>query len=104
MKTYKRHRDYGFWDHDLRLSRISQLGDLLEKLNEGVNFELFRSLLEDRLSKLSKGPSGRPPCDYMLMSNILIIQQYCNLSDDQVEFQTNDRLSSIRFIDMNMTA
>jgi hypothetical protein len=30
MKSFKRHKDYGFWDQDLRLSKISKLGDPLE--------------------------------------------------------------------------
>ena len=51
MKTYKRHRDYGFWDQDIRLSKLSQLGNPLERLNEGVDFELFRTLLEQNISK-----------------------------------------------------
>jgi hypothetical protein len=39
MNNFKRHKDYSFWDQDLRLSKISKLGDPLEKLNNGVNFE-----------------------------------------------------------------
>jgi hypothetical protein len=27
MKSFKRHKDYGFWDQDIRLSKISKLGD-----------------------------------------------------------------------------
>jgi len=42
MKSFKKHRDYGFWDQDIRLSKLSQLGDPLEKLENGVNFEMFR--------------------------------------------------------------
>ena len=49
MKKYKRHRDYGFFDQDIRLSKLSKLGDPLEKLKEGIDFELFRALLESRL-------------------------------------------------------
>ena len=44
MKKFKRHRDYGFWDQDIRLSQLSQLGDPLEKLNKGVDFEIFRTI------------------------------------------------------------
>ena len=75
MKSFKRHRDYGFWDQDIRLSKISQLGDPLERLNKGVYFEMFRSLLEDKLSKEPVGKGGRPPCDYVLMFKILILQR-----------------------------
>jgi hypothetical protein len=41
MKSYKRHKDYGFWDQDIRLNKISKLGDSLEKLNTGVNFRVL---------------------------------------------------------------
>jgi IS5 family transposase len=54
------------------------------------------------LSKLSKGAGGRPPYDYVLMFKILILQRYYNLSDDQVEFQINDRLSFMRFLDLTI--
>jgi len=102
MKKYKRYRDYGFWDHDIRMSKLSQLGDPLERLNEGVEFEIFRTLLEERLSKLAKGKGGRPPYDYVLMFKILILQRYYNLSDDQVEYQINDRLSFMRFLNLTI--
>jgi transposase len=102
MKSFKRHNDYGFWDQDIRLSKISRLGDPLEKLNAGINFELFRSLLEDKSGTESKGAGGRPPYDYVLMFKILILQSYYNLSDDQIEFQINDRLSFMRFLDLTI--
>lgn len=102
MKHFKRHKDYGFFDQDIRLSKLSQLGDPLEKLNAGVDFELFRKMLETNFSKLSKGPGGRPPYDYVLMFKILILQRYYNLSDDQVEYQINDRMSFMRFLDLTI--
>jgi IS5 family transposase len=103
MKVFKRHKDYGFWDQDLRLSKLSKLGDPLERLNNGIDFEMFRVLLESRLSKLAKAPGGRPPYDYVLMFKILILQRYYNLSDDQIEFQINDRLSFMRFLDLTIS-
>jgi IS5 family transposase len=102
MKSFKRHKDYGFWDQDIRLSKLSQLGDPLEKLNAGVNFELFRVLLEERLHVEAKGKGGRRPYDYVLMFKILILQRYYNLSDDQVEYQINDRMSFMRFLDLSI--
>jgi len=38
MRKLKRHRDCGFWNQDIRMSKLSQLGDPLEKLNAGVDF------------------------------------------------------------------
>lgn len=102
MKRFKRYKDYGFFDQDIRLSKLSQLGDPLEKLNAGVDFEMFRSLLEGNLSVPAKGPGGRPPYDYVLMFKILILQRYYNLSDEQVEYQINDRMSFMRFLDLTI--
>ena len=38
MKRFKRHRDYGFWDQDIRMSKLSQSGDPFERLTEGIDF------------------------------------------------------------------
>jgi transposase len=54
------------------------------------------------LSKQSKGSGGRLPYDYVLTFKILILQRYYNLSDDHVEFQINDRLSFMRFLDLTI--
>jgi IS5 family transposase len=102
MKQFKRHRDYGFFDQDIRLSRLSQLGDPLERLNKGIDFEIFREILESHLIKAAKGKGGRPSYDYVLMFKILILQRYYNLSDDQVEYQINDRMSFMRFLDLTI--
>jgi IS5 family transposase len=78
------------------------LGDPLEKLNNGVDFELFRACLGERLAKQAQGKGGRPAYDYVLMFKILILQRYYNLSDDQVEYQINDRMSFMRFLDLTI--
>ena len=82
MRTFKRHRDYGFFDQDIRLSKISKLGDPLEKLEKNIDFEKFRLILETGLEKVAKGKGGRRPFDYVMMFKILILQRYYNLSDD----------------------
>jgi len=102
MKKFKRHRDYGFFDQDIRLSKLSKLGDPLERLKAGIDFEIFRPLLEKSLYKAPKAKGGRPPYDYVTMFKILILQRYYNLSDDQIEFQINDRLSFMRFLDLTI--
>jgi len=102
-KRYKRHRDYGFFDQDLRLSKLSELGDPLERLAEGIDFEIFRDLLETKLTRESIGKGGRPPYDYLLMFKIIILQRYYNMSDDQVEYQINDRMSFMRFLNLTIS-
>lgn len=101
-KRYKRHRDLGLFDQDFRLEKLSQLGDPLEKLASGIDFELFRTFLEDNLAKLEKGSGGRPPYDYVLMFKILVLQRYYNLSDEQIEYQINDRISFMRFLGLTL--
>ena len=103
MKRFKRQRDYGFFDQDIRLSKLSELGDPLEKLNSGVDFDIFRDLLEDRLNIEPKGRGGRPAYDYVLMFKITILQQYYGLSDDQAEYQINDRMSFMRFLNLTIS-
>lgn len=98
MKRFKRQKDIGLFDQDFRLMKLTELGDPLVRLNEGVDFEMFRELLTERLYTAPKGKGGRPPYDYVLMFKILVLQKYNNLSDDQIEFQINDRFSFMRFL------
>jgi hypothetical protein len=44
MKQFKRHKDYGFFDQDIHLTKLPKLGDSLERLLQGIYFELFRSI------------------------------------------------------------
>jgi transposase, IS5 family len=103
MKTFKRQRDYGFFDQDFRLTKLSKLGDPLEKLKKGIDFEIFRDILEEKLTKQAKGAGGRRPYDYVMMFKILILQRYYNLSDDQIEYQINDRMSFMRFLNLTIS-
>ncbi|TXK33778.1 IS5 family transposase [Pontibacter qinzhouensis] len=101
-KTFKRHKSLGLFDEHLRLSKLSKLGDPLEKLSTGIDFEFFRDLLEERLYVEPKGKGGRRPYDYVLLFKILILQRYYNLSDEQTEYQICDRLSFMRFLGLTL--
>ena len=103
MKAFKRYRDYGFFDQDIRLTKLSKLGDPLEKLNQGIDFQLFSNVLESGFEKVVKGKVGRLPFDYVMMFKILILQRYYNLSDDQIEYQINDRMSFTRFLNLTIS-
>ncbi len=86
MKKFKCSKDYGFFDQDFRLEKLSKLGDPLVKLKTGIDFEIFHKFLEEGLYKSPKGKGDRRPYDYVLMFKILILQRYYNLSDNQIEF------------------
>jgi len=92
----------GFFDESDRLNKLSELGDSLERLNKHIEWEDFRGLLKRALKKDAQGPGGRPPYDYVMMFKILILQKIYNISDDQTEFQINDRLSFQRFIGLQL--
>ncbi|MFV0249131.1 MAG: transposase [Tenacibaculum sp.] len=44
-----------------------------------------------------------PAYDYVLMFKIAILQRYYNLSDHQIEYQINDRLSFMRFLNITIS-
>ena len=44
----------------------------------------------------------RPPYDVVMMFKILVLQRLYNLSDDQTEYQINDRMSFMRFLGINL--
>lgn len=81
-----------------RLSKLSKLGDQLEKLNSVIDWGTFELSLKSVFVKEPKGAGGRPPYNYVMMFKILILQRIYNISDDQTEFQINDRMSFMRFL------
>lgn len=102
MKKFKRSKAIGFFDEDFRLTKLTALGDPLQRLSVGIDFEVFRKLLEENLQVEAKGEGGRKPYDYVLLFKILILQRYYNLSDDQTEYQICDRLSFMRFLKLTL--
>lgn len=102
MKTFKRSKAIGFFDEDIRMTKLSRLGDPLERLTKGIDFERFRAVLTDTLHVEPKNKGGRRPYDYVMMFKVMILQRYYNLSDDQVEYQICDRLSFMRFLGLTL--
>jgi transposase, IS5 family len=92
----------GLFDWQTRFEQLDNGGDPLVKLNEVVNWELFRNDLEKVRDKERKSNAGRKPFDAILMFKILILQSLYNLSDDQLEFQIRDRLSFMRFLGLSL--
>ena len=64
--------EIGLFDMEERLMQPSKVKDPLIRLKNLVNWEQFRPLLA-KLKKEPKGKGGRPPFDYLLMFQILII-------------------------------
>ena len=103
MSTWKKNRDAGLFDAELRMRKLDVIGDPLQKLTKGINWERFRPLLDKGFQKdePAKGPGGRPPFDHVVRFKVLILQSLYNLSDDALEFQLNDRRTFQRFIGLD---
>jgi IS5 family transposase len=89
-----------FYGTAIQLERLKKLGDPLVKINELINWEMFREIIETAIRKdMSKG--GRPPYDVILMYKITMLQQWYGLSDAGVEYQIVDRYSFMRFLGLS---
>jgi IS5 family transposase len=95
-------KQIGFFTEENRLSRLSVMGDPLEKVTKAIDFEIFRPLLNKVFRKEASGPGGRPPWDYVLMFKIMLLQQWYGIADDMTEYLINDRLSFQRFLKLSL--
>lgn len=94
----------GFFDEFEQLEKLSKLKDPLEKLTGKIDFEVFRETLNRIYEKtVRKSVAGAKPYDYLMMFKIVILQRLYNLSDEQMEFQLNDRLSFKRFVGLELS-
>ena len=93
---------YTLFDKPNRLAKISKLGDMLEKLNNIVDWLIFLPILERAIPRKPQPKGGRPPFDTLLMFKILIIKRLYNLSLAQTEYQINCRLDFMRFLGLDM--
>jgi len=98
MKTYKASQTPGFFDVELRVQWLLAQGNPLSRLEAVIDWESFRPLLEAALDQPAQGPGGPRPNDPLKMFKALLVQRFYNLSDEQAEYQINDRLSFQQFI------
>lgn len=94
--------DLSIFSYQEFVERLAASPTLLDRLLEVVDFDSFRSILEQPLIKKAKGPGGRPAFDAVFMFKVLILQRLYGLSDDQTEMQIWDRLSFHRFLGISV--
>ena len=98
-KKYKSTGKTGLFDKEFAAEQLSEIGNPLEAISKVVDFEYFRSLLEEKLlNSNKKNNAGAKPFDVVMMFKIMLIQRYYNLGDKQVEYQIIDRMSFKRFL------
>ena len=95
-------KQIGLFDESNHLKKLSSLGDPLEKLNSVIDWRMFEGALNKVFAKEQKGVGGRPPYSYLLIFKVLILQRLFNISDDQAEYQINDRESFMRFLGLSL--
>lgn len=102
--THGRQIQGGFFDAEMRLAEISKQGDPLEKLDQHINWEIFRPILDDvfRADEKDSSKGGRPPYGYVMMFKILVLQHLYNVADERTEFAIKDRLSFMRFLGLTL--
>lgn len=85
-------------DHSDYLDHLSKHKDPLEKLQQSINWSVFRPILNRFLKKARKSNAGRPAFDSLFMLKVTILQSLYGLSDAQTEFQILDRYTFKRFL------
>lgn len=93
---------YTFYDREKKLEKISKMGDVLEKLNAVIDWNIFKKSLDEAIPRTYNSKGGRPPYKNLLMFKVLVIKRLFNLSFEQTEYQINDRISFMRFLDMDL--
>jgi IS5 family transposase len=101
-KKYKPTGKVGLFDTDFTRNKLSKLGNPLEKLHKVIDFEMFRPELEEAmLNHDKKSNVGCKPYDVVLMFKIILLKRFYNLSDEQAEYQINDRSSFKEFLGLS---
>ena len=91
----------GLFDADERLAVLSRKGDPLLAIDALVPWESFRADIEAAVltpAEARKSPAGRKPIDAIVLFRMLVLQALYNLSDEEAEYQVNDRMSFGRFV------
>lgn len=92
----------GFWDFEARYQKLEGKKDFLSRLNRLVPWEMFRSSLVTVQQKPRKSRAGRKPTDVLLLFKLVILQKLYNISDAELEYQVNDRLSFMHFLGLGL--
>jgi transposase, IS5 family len=99
---YKQSGRVGLFDKNETSEKLSKLGNPLEKLHNVIDFDMFRQELEaNMLRENRKSAAGCKPYDAVIMFKILLLKRFYNLSDEQAEYQINDRLSFKEFLGLS---
>lgn len=103
LEDMKNKNQSGLFDKQERMAKLNYLRDPLVSIGQTINFEAFRSILEEATTLAPQGKGGRPPFDRVMLFKALVLQKLYGLSDEQLEYQINDRLSFMRFLGLELS-
>ena len=99
MSKYKTTGKQTLFDAENAAQKLSEIGNPLEKLDSVIDFEMFRSRLEDAMvNHNTKSNAGAKQYDVVMMFKVMVLRQYYNLSYEQTEYQIIDRSSFKQFL------
>lgn len=97
-------KQISLYDEAQALERLSRQGDKLEWLNKVMDWGMFLPILmKVKPDKTGTGKGGRPPIAPLLMFKVVVLQELHGISNDEAEYQINDRLSWKRFLDLTLS-
>ena len=77
-----------------KYARVKKLRSRLDDMNKLIEWDKFVGLFPERKSQV-----GRPNYEKILLLKMMFLQGWYGLSDEELEFQINDRLSFQQFLD-----
>jgi IS5 family transposase len=92
----------GFWDDQQRVAKLQEKKPVLKRLADSIPWESFRPLLDKGYAHERKSNAGRKRIDPLILFKMLVLQQLFNLSDQELEFQVNDRRSFEEFVGLGV--
>ena len=99
MSKYKTTGNQTLFDAENAAQKLSEIGNPLEKLDSVIDFEMFRSRLEESMVNHStKSNAGAKQYDVVMMFKVMVLRQYYNLSYEQTEYLIIDRSSFMQFL------
>jgi len=82
-----------FWDEEQRMQKLQDKKPVLVLLSAQIPWDIFLPLLDRGYSQERMSNAGKKRVDPMILFKMLELQQLFNLSDEELEFQVNDRRS-----------
>lgn len=83
-----------------KYKKIQGLGDRLELMKQQIDWKPFITIIADAFDDNDK-TGGRPHTDELVIVRCMLLQSLYGLSDPELEFQCNDRISFQNFIGLD---